>query len=79
MGRYKTAELRRFQEISHCTACVHYTGCSLWMSLLLLNEEPVVPGLDFIITDITKPCPMFFAWTKESARKHSSETRGSDV
>ena len=39
------------------------------LALLLMNDEVAVPGLDLIIPDITKPCPMFFAWSAESARR----------
>ena len=69
MARFSNAELRKFRDTSHCSACVHYTGCQLWLALLLMNDEIAVPGLDLIIPDITKPCPMFFAWTAESARR----------
>jgi len=34
-----------------------------------MNDETAAPGLDLIIPDITKPCPMFFAWTAEAARR----------
>ena len=68
--RYSNAELREFREISHCVACVHYSGCQLWLALLLMNDELIRPGLDIIVPDITKACPMFFSWTAESARKH---------
>jgi hypothetical protein len=37
--------------------------------MLLMNDEMAAPGLDLIIPDITKPCPMFFGWTAESARR----------
>ncbi len=69
MARFSNAELRKFRDTSHCSACVHYTGCQLWLALLLMNDEVGAPGLDLIIPDITKPCPMFFAWTTESARR----------
>jgi hypothetical protein len=36
--------------------------------LLLMNDELGTPGLDLIVSDITKACPMFFPWTAESAR-----------
>lgn len=78
MGRYKTAELRKFRDISHCSACVHYSGCSLWLSLLLMNEEANTAGLDYIIQDIAQPCPMFFPWTSDAARKFEPETQGAD-
>jgi hypothetical protein len=68
MGRYRNAELRKFREISHCSACVHYAGCQLWLAMLLMNDELGTPGLDLIVSDITKACPMFFPWTAESAR-----------
>ena len=70
--RYSNAELREFREISHCVACVHYSGCQLWLALLLMNDELIRPGLDIIVPDITKACPMFFSWTAESARKHQA-------
>ena len=70
MSRYSNAELREFREISHCAACVHYAGCQLWLALLLMNDELIRPGLDIVVPDITKACPMFFSWTAESARKH---------
>jgi hypothetical protein len=73
MGLYKVAQLNQFREISHCTACVHFSGCAVWLSLLLMNEELGHPGLDIIVPDITKPCPMFFAWTSEAARKYGRE------
>jgi hypothetical protein len=49
MGRFSNAELRKFRDISHCSACVHYTGCQLWLALLLMNNEFGAPGLDLII------------------------------
>ena len=69
MARYSNAELRKFRDTSRCSDCVHYTGCQLWLALLLMNDELTAPGLDLILPDITKACPMFFAWTNESARK----------
>ena len=69
MGRFSNAELRKFRDTSHCSACVHYCGCQLWLALLLMNAEFGPCGLDLIIPDITKPCPMFFPWTAESARR----------
>ena len=72
MSRYSNAELREFREISHCAACVHYSGCQLWLALLLMNDELIRPGLDIVVPDITKACPMFFSWTAELARKHQA-------
>jgi len=34
-----------------------------------MNEELHHPGLDLIVPDITKACPMFFPWSAESARR----------
>ena len=76
MGRFSNAELRKFRDTSHCSACVHYTGCQLWLALLLMNDEIAAPGLDLIIPDITKTCPMFFAWTAESARRAGYKPSG---
>jgi hypothetical protein len=73
MGLYKVAELNQFRETSCCSACVHYSGCALWLSLLLMNEELSHPGLDLIVPDISKPCPMFFPWTSEAARKYGGD------
>jgi hypothetical protein len=73
MGLYKVAQLNQFRETSHCTACVHYSGCAVWLSLLLMNEELGHPALDIIVPDVTKPCPMFFAWTSEAGRKYGRE------
>ena len=83
MGRYKPVELTRFRDTSHCSACVHYSGCALWLALLLMNEEPRTPGLEWIVPDITKSCAMFFPWTsrmKERAcekivRSESADTQ----
>jgi hypothetical protein len=74
MARFSSAELRKFRDISHCSACVHYTGCQLWLALLLMNDELLAPGLDLIVPDITQPCPMFFSWTAESARRASGRS-----
>ena len=68
MGRFTSAELRKFRDTSHCSACVHYSGCQLWLALLLMNDELGPRGLDLIIPDITKACPMFFPWSIASAR-----------
>ena len=57
MSRYSNAELREFREISHCAACVHYSGCQLWLALLLMNDELIRPGLDIVVPDITKAFP----------------------
>ena len=66
MGRYKPAELTEFRDTSRCSACVHYSGCALWLALLLMNEEPRAPGLEWIVPDITKSCAMFFPWTSQA-------------
>jgi hypothetical protein len=58
MGRYSNAELKKFRDTSRCSACVHYSGCQLWLALLLMNDE------------LGTPCPMFFPWSAESARRH---------
>ena len=79
MGRYSSAELRKFRDISRCSACVHYSGCALWLALLLMNDELDHPGLDFIIPDITKACPMFFPWTAESARRATTGSGAAPV
>ena len=63
MARFSNAELRKFRDTSRCSACVHYSGCQLWLALLLMNDEWRDPGLDFIAPDITKACPMFFPWS----------------
>ena len=76
MGRFSNAELRKFRDTSRCSACVHYCGCQLWLALLLMNDELTAPGLDIILPDITKACPMFFPWTSESARSASTNTGG---
>ena len=72
MSRFSTAELKQFRDTSHCSACVHYTGCALWLSLLLMNEEFSAPGLELLVPDISKPCPMFFPWSSASIRTASS-------
>ena len=77
MSCYSNAELKKFRDVSHCAACVHYSGCQLWLALLLMNEELVTPGLDIIVPHITKACPMFFPWTAESARKHQGSAEAS--
>ena len=69
MGRFSNAELRKFRDTSRCLACVHYSGCQLWLALLLMNDELLgTAGLDIIVPDKTKACPMFFPWSVESAR-----------
>jgi hypothetical protein len=69
MSRFSAAELKQFRDTSHCSACVHYGGCALWLSLLLMNEELSVPGLELMVPDISKPCVMFFPWTSASVRR----------
>ena len=59
MGRFSAAELRKFRDTSRCSACVHYSGCQIWLALLLMNDELAAPGLDIIVPDITKACPLF--------------------
>ena len=59
MGRFTSAELRKFRDTSHCSACVHYSGCQLWLALLLMNDELGPRGLDLT---------MFFPWSIASAR-----------
>ena len=49
MGRYSSAELRKFRDTSRCSACVHYSGCALWLALLLMNDEFGPCGLDLIV------------------------------
>jgi len=81
MSRFTTAELKQFRDTSHCSACVHYSGCAIWLSLLLMNEELSTPGLDLVVPDISKPCIMFFPWTSASLRRtlvtHAEPTRSS--
>ena len=79
MGRYSSAELRKFRDTSRCSACVHYSGCALWLALLLMNDEFGPCGLDLIVPDITKACPMFFPWTAESAHRATSSSRAAPV
>jgi hypothetical protein len=69
MSRFSNSELRKFRDTSHCSACVHYSGCQIWLALLLMSDELDHPGLDIIVPDITKACPMFFPWSAESARR----------
>jgi hypothetical protein len=76
MGRYRNAELRKFRDTSRCSACVHYSGCQIWLALLLMNDEVSAPGLDIIVPDITKACPMFFPWSTQSARRASRSPGG---
>ena len=75
MSRFSNAELNKFRDTSRCSACVHYTGCHLWLALLLMNDEGH-PGLDIIVPDITKACPMFFPWSTESARRATTGSGG---
>jgi hypothetical protein len=79
MGRFTSAELRKFRDTSHCSACVHYSGCQLWLALLLMNDELGPRGLDLIIPDITKACPMFFPWSIASARMPPTGSGGASV
>jgi hypothetical protein len=72
MARFNTTELKGFRDASHCSACVHYSGCALWLSLLLMNEELSVPGLELMVPDISKPCAMFFLWTSASIQRPPS-------
>jgi hypothetical protein len=37
-----------------------------------MNEELSAPGLDLLVPDISKPCPMFFPWSSASIRTASS-------
>ncbi|WP_141702090.1 hypothetical protein [Methyloceanibacter stevinii] len=75
MGQYTVAQLNKFRDTSHCSTCVHYSGCALWLSLLLMNEEVSHPGLDLIVPDIAEPCPMFFPWTTDGQRRQSVHRR----
>jgi hypothetical protein len=72
MSRFSAAELKQFRDTSHCSACVHYSGCALWLSLLLMNEELSAPGLELMVPDISKPCIMFFPWSSASIRRAPS-------
>ena len=76
MGRFSSVELRKFRDTSRCSACVHYSGCQLWLALLLMNDELGPRGLDLIIPDIPKACPMFFPWSAESARRAATGSGG---
>ena len=79
MGRFSNAELRKFRDTSRCSACVHYSGCQIWLALLLMNNELAAPGLDIIVPDITKACPMFFPWSSQSARSATRSSGGSSL
>jgi hypothetical protein len=79
MGRFSNAELRKFRDTSRCSACVHYSGCQIWLALLLMNNELAAPGLDIIVPDITKACPMFFPWSSHSARSATRSSGGSSL
>jgi hypothetical protein len=69
MSRFSPVQLRQFRDTSHCSECVHYNGCALWLSLLLMDEE-VHAALDLMVPDISKPCLMFFPWTTSSVGEH---------
>ena len=43
MGRFSAAELRKFRDTSRCSVCVHYSGCQIWLALLLMNDELAAP------------------------------------
>jgi hypothetical protein len=79
MGRFSNAELRKFRDTSRCSDCVHYSGCQLWLALLLMNDELGTPGLDLIVPDITKACPIFFPWSAESARRATTGSGGTSI
>ncbi len=79
MGRFSNAELRKFRDTSRCSACVHYTGCQIWLALLLMNNELAAPGLDIIVPDISKACPMFFPWSSQSAPSATRSSGGSSL
>ena len=74
MGRFSNVGLRKFRDTSRCSVCVHYSGCQIWLALFLMNNELAAPGLDIIVPDITKACPMFFPWTAEAAKLNASST-----
>ena len=76
MGRFSNAELRKFRDTSRCSARVHYCGCQLWLALLLMNDELTAPGLDIILPDISKACPMFFPWSSQSAQSATTNYGG---
>lgn len=77
MSRYRNGELQNFRKISKCTECVHYTGCSVWMAMLLMNEEMGLGhvGLDLIIRDINEPCPMHFSFLKGEAKRNGHQEK----
>ena len=79
MGRFSNAELRKFRDTSRCSACIHYSGCQIWLALLLMNDELAAPTLDIIVPDITKACPMFFPWSSQSARSATRSSVGSSL
>ena len=43
------------------------------------HERRAWPGLDLIIPDITKACPMFFPWSIASARRAPTGSGGASV
>jgi hypothetical protein len=57
--RYSTKQLKAFRTISKCEKCVHYMGCPLYMTILLLNHERCGPFQRMMLPDIEKPCIMF--------------------
>ena len=40
-----------------------------------MSDELNHPGLDLIVPDITKACPMFFPWTAEAAELKPRQPR----
>jgi hypothetical protein len=50
-GRLQNIGVKKSRDKSRCSACVHYNGCALSLSLLLMNEELSHPRLDVIVPD----------------------------
>ena len=65
------------QLLSYCAQ--NERVCPMPLALLLMNDELIAPGLDIIVPDITKACPMFFPWSTQSARSATRSSGGSSL
>ena len=62
-----------------CALDIYLADPRLARARAAAHERRAWPGLDLIIPDITKACPMFFPWSIASARKAPTGSGGASV
>jgi hypothetical protein len=70
-------ELQHFRKISRCEDCAHYSGCPLYVTMLLFHGERRTPFQKYLV-NLLEPCAMFLLnpWTKATKKARAAEGPG---